>query len=122
MILGKTHIAAVAMRKCDAPPGWIIVHAETIGESDDWLIQGCIPGHYKNGKPRYDEAHSTHFREVCVTDSEEREEAARYESETAKCGRCFGEGKIVCGWSREAGTRYNPCPRCGATGAAPKIK
>lgn len=43
--------------------------------------------------------------------------ADQREKETGKCRRCCGEGKEWTGWSREHGSRFKTCSKCGGTGS-----
>lgn len=41
-----------------------------------------------------------------------------WERKTGKCHRCYGKGQVIRRWSKDEGTEYRDCDRCGGTGKA----
>lgn len=102
--------------------GWKAYHwtAATGGS----LIEGCVPdGVYlrgpRKGLPRFSRPKEGTKKMVVITELEMDLAAREYEAATGSCYECKGTQKVICGWNRETGHRYEPCARCESTGKAP---
>jgi hypothetical protein len=95
--------------------GWKAYTWEACG--CDSIVTGDIPvGVYKSGKNKDRPKFKGPGRKVIVTKAEMQEKATQYEAETGKCWDCKGTGQTWVGWSKEEGTRYRACLRCGGSG------
>jgi hypothetical protein len=103
----EMHRDNIAKRKCGDIPGWEPFFWEVIAEHLI-LIEGGIPK-VVGGKKKWPEDET---QKCVVSQAEIAEEYRRYETETGKCGECFGEGKVYAGWNHETGVRYKLCPKC----------
>lgn len=96
-------------------PGWEAYIWERVGNTYDVICTGCVPnGVYskgpRKGRPRYKDG--TQDGKYVLTSAEVEAERIRWESETGKCGECYGRGEVLAGWNKDEGKRYRPCPKC----------
>lgn len=110
------HTDAVAIRKA-AIDGWEPFAWEVIG-TDGMLITGGIPRLLTRGprKGKKTWARSASSK-VVVTRVEVDAEEARYVAETGNCGKCYGIGRVMVGWSATEGEKYSACKACDGKGA-----
>lgn len=111
------HTDAVAIRKAGIE-GWEPFAWEIIG-TDGMLITGGIPRLLtrgpRKGKKTWSGCASS---KVVVTRSEVDAEEVRYVAETGNCGKCYGIGRELVGWSVAEGEKFSPCKACGGKGGA----
>lgn len=111
------HMETVAIRKAGVP-GWEPYLYERIG-TDGVLMTGSVPRLLKSG-PR--KGKKTWYlkggTKVIVTHAEIDVEEAAYVARTGNCGKCYGKGDTVVGWSAVDGEKLATCKHCSGTGRA----
>ena len=112
-----SHMEAVAIRKSGIV-GWEPYLYERCG-TDGVLLTGAVPRLLKSGprkgKKTWDRKGAT---SVVVIAAETDAEEAAYEARTGNCGKCFGEGEVCVGWSKDDGKKIRTCKHCQGTGKA----
>jgi hypothetical protein len=95
--------------------GWKACCWERAG--DDSIVTGSVPvGTYRSGPRKGRLKFVGPFTKVVVTRSELESAAIAYEATTGLCWDCKGSGRVVVGWSKAEGSRYQSCDRCGGSG------
>jgi hypothetical protein len=112
----------VARAKCGAPDSvWWRPYSYEALPGGDILIKGAawrpkLSGKHK-GQPMWPKPLQHHIT-VVVTKAETEQRRDEYEAETGFCSNCNHKGEVSTGWSRDGGTRWGKCKRCGGTGEA----
>lgn len=110
------HTDAVAIRKSGIV-GWEPFAWEVIG-TDGMLITGGVPRHLTRGPRKGQKTwRGSKSSKVVVTRTEVDCEEARYMAETGNCGKCYGIGRVMVGWSVAEGEKYSACKACGGKGS-----
>lgn len=114
--MNNHHRIEVAKRKAGIA-GWEPYEFECIG-SDAVALTGGVPRLLKRGPRKGKQTWDGKGTTEVVTQSELKTEQDRYESQTGKCGKCMGSGKLYAGWNSVDGTKYRTCNPCGGSGTA----
>lgn len=84
------------------------------------LTGGVFPVKVTRGKrkglPNFRKPVPGSLATVALSNEQIDEWTGRWELETGLCADCQGSTLEWRGWSRETGTRYDPCRKCKATG------
>ena len=113
----------VARKKLGQPQEWRWCKFEMIGDTYDCVVEGGVPRVLKSGERKGQPTWRDCALTKCVVTQAEHDQAkADYETETGKCNACAGSGLWLSGWSADAGNRFKPCQRCGATGKATEVR
>ena len=103
----------------DLPESFEISRYEWIG--NDMLVEGgptrVLTKGPRQGRLKWERM--TH--KIIITQAEIKDAEAQYERGTGRCYDCDGDGQEAMGWSKEGGTVWKTCRKCGGTGF-PKIE
>lgn len=103
------------------PAGWKWSGWSTADDDapDGFLrLKGCVPGpNYtrgpRKGQTNWDESVPGTERVLFINLDELEEFKAEWERTTGLCRDCTESGLVWAGWSRDEGTKWKPCTRCG---------
>lgn len=114
---------SAAREKVNMPETW---HASIFARKlDGFLITGAVCDEvYKSGPRKGEPKWATRDKNteipVYITRKELDDYQSRWETQTGLCGECKGRGEVFYRWTKEDGSFYKPCPKCGGTGSKPE--
>lgn len=117
-----------AVQKAGMPVGWRWFSSEVLNyqaarKYQSFLLCGAVVPNIEKGKyagqPKWKGRDKNNDRSFSVSVPALEAFYREWEIAEGKCHTCLGTGEAWAGWSKAEGTRYKPCPRCGATGRPP---
>ena len=115
-----------AKAKFGLPADWKMFQWEWAGKDarEFLVLTGAVcTATFKRGRRKGEDNYASRDRSTEVSVTLTRGDIdgilAAYEHATGKCHECQGTKEEWVGWTREQGSVFRPCKRCGASGKAP---